>query len=120
MNANKHEVKQFAGRKVKVAAFYQFADLDDFVSLRQPLQARCEELGLMGTILLAHEGINGTVAGSEQGIKHLFDRLRKDPRLSALQYKKSWTGSQPFHRMKIKLKNMVSSNIIGIRLNSSW
>jgi len=67
VNANEHHVKNSADQKIKVAAFYQFADLDDFVSLREPLQACCEELALMGTILLAHEGINGTVAGPEQG-----------------------------------------------------
>jgi UPF0176 protein len=95
------------GHAVMVAAFYQFASLDNFAELRVPLQHVCEELGLMGTILLAHEGINGTVAGSEQGITGLFSHLRQDPRIAALQHKVSWTDEQPFHRMKIKLKKEI-------------
>ena len=105
---------------VQVAAFYQFADLQDFAEMRTPLQAYCQEQDLMGTILLAHEGINGTVAGPERGITKLFDRLREDPRLSALQYKDSWTDSQPFHRMKIKLKKeIVTMGIEEIDPNNS-
>ena len=96
-----------AENNVNVAAFYQFADMHDYVALRETLQPFCEAQGLMGTILLAYEGINGTVAGPEQGIIRLFELLRRDPRLSTLQYKESWTNSQPFHRMKVKLKKEI-------------
>ena len=51
----------------KVAAFYQFAALPDFRELREPLRAFCAELGLKGSVLLAQEGINGTLAGSDDG-----------------------------------------------------
>ena len=60
----------------KVAAFYQFAALPDFRELREPLRAFCAGLGLKGSILLAAEGINGTVAGSDDGIDALVKELR--------------------------------------------
>lgn len=107
MNESKLTIPGSDGHAVMVAAFYQFASLDNFAELRVPLRRVCEELGLMGTILLAHEGINGTVAGPEQGITGLFSYLRQDPRIAALQYKVSWTDEQPFHRMKIKLKKEI-------------
>lgn len=109
MNGKNRLNSDSENHNVMVAAFYQFADLDDFVSMRKPLQRYCQELGLLGTILLAREGINGTVSGQEQGINQLFARLRDDPRISALQYKVSWTESQPFHRMKIKIKKEIVS-----------
>ena len=58
---------------LKVAAFYQFAALPDFRELREPLRALCAGLGLKGSVLLAHEGINGTVAGGDEAI----DALRR-------------------------------------------
>ena len=61
---------------LKVAAFYQFAALPDFRELREPLRAICAGLGLKGSVLLAHEGINGTVAGSDPGIDALIDELQ--------------------------------------------
>ena len=107
MNELKQNIQEPTGQNFKVAAFYHFAALNDFESMRGPLQQRCEDLGLMGTILLAHEGINGTVSGPEQGIDRLLARLREDSRLAALKHKISWTVEQPFHRMKIKLKKEI-------------
>ena len=60
----------------KVAAFYQFAALPDFRDLREPLRAICAGLKLKGSVLLAHEGINGTLAGSAEAIDELVDALR--------------------------------------------
>ena len=60
----------------QVAAFYQFVALPDFRELREPLRAFCASLGLKGSVLLAAEGINGTVAGSEDGITALVEELR--------------------------------------------
>jgi UPF0176 protein len=59
----------------RVAAFYQFAALPDFRALREPLRALCSGLGLKGSVLLAHEGINGTLAGSDDGIAAFVDAL---------------------------------------------
>ena len=60
----------------EVAAFYQFAALPDFRCLREPLRALCADLGLKGSVLLAHEGINGTLAGSADAIAALVEELR--------------------------------------------
>ena len=98
-----------------VAAFYHFTALPDCEALRGPLQQSCEDLGLLGTILLAPEGINGTVAGPEHGVRRLLRRLRSDSRLSELQAKFSWADAAPFYRMKVRLKKeIVSLGVVGI------
>lgn len=103
------------GDAALVAAFYHFAELDDVEALREPLRQRCEDLGLLGTILLAREGINGTVAGPERGVRRLLDRLRADPRLAGLQAKFSWAAEAPFYRMKVRLKKeIVSLGVPGV------
>ncbi|MGC2178019.1 MAG: hypothetical protein WA650_07330, partial [Bradyrhizobium sp.] len=61
----------------KVAAFYQFAFLPDFRDMREPLRALCGSLKLKGSVLLAHEGINGTLAGSVEAIDELVATLRR-------------------------------------------
>lgn len=98
-----------------VAAFYHFADLEDYESLRAPLLQSCEDLGLLGTILLAAEGINGTVAGPERGVQRLLERLRADPRLAGLKAKFSRAQEPPFYRMKVRLKKeIVSLGVPGV------
>lgn len=100
---------------IRVAAFYRFADLGDYRDLRGPLQQSCQDLGLQGTILLAAEGINGTVAGPERGVRRLLERLNADPRLAPLEARLSWAGQAPFHRMKVRLKKeIVSLGVPGI------
>ncbi len=101
-----------------VAAFYKFVSLPDYQAIRVPLQQRCEGLGLLGSILLAEEGINGTVSGSEHGIRRLFERLREDQRLEDLHYKESWATEQPFYRMRVRLKKeIVSLGVDGVDPN---
>jgi len=90
-----------------VAALYRFTALDDFRELREPLLQSCRDAGLRGTLLLAREGINGTVAGSRAGIDALLDQLRRDPRLADLEHKESLSPTQPFLRMKVKLKREI-------------
>ncbi|HKJ18022.1 MAG TPA: rhodanese-related sulfurtransferase [Xanthomonadales bacterium] len=98
-----------------VAAFYKFVALPDYKELRGPLTQRCEDLGLLGTILLAGEGINGTISGPEVGIRRLFERLAEDPRFADLTFKESWSDDQPFYRMKVRLKKeIVSMGVEGI------
>ncbi|HEX4869421.1 MAG TPA: hypothetical protein VFV15_01680, partial [Moraxellaceae bacterium] len=92
---------------IVVAALYHFAPLDDFRAWREPLLARCRELGLRGTLLLAEEGINGTVSGSREGIDALLAHLRADARLAALEHKESFTDRHPFRRLKVKLKKEI-------------
>jgi len=98
-----------------VAAFYKFVELEDCADLRGPLQQRCEDLGLLGTILLASEGINGTISGNPGKVRRLFERLREDPRFTDLHYKESWSAEQPFYRMKVRLKKeIVSLGVPGV------
>ena len=90
-----------------VITFYKFVKLDDFVKLRQPLKELCNTQGIKGTILLALEGINATVAGTDEALEKLLSHLKQDPRLSDLTHKTSWTEEQPFSRMKVKLKKEI-------------
>jgi UPF0176 protein len=95
----------------KVAAFYQFAALPDFRELREPLRMLCVELGLKGSVLLAAEGINGTLAGSADGIDVLVAELREGAlfggRLDKLELKYSRSAAIPFGRMKVRLKKEI-------------
>jgi UPF0176 protein len=96
---------------VKVAAFYQFASLPDFRALREPLRAICAELALKGSVLLAHEGINGTLAGSHDAIAAVVAELREGAlfggRLDNLELKLSSGSAMPFQRLKIRLKKEI-------------
>ncbi|RVC64293.1 MULTISPECIES: rhodanese-related sulfurtransferase [unclassified Mesorhizobium] len=92
---------------VRVAALYKFARLDGFEALRAPLAAFCCGRGIKGTLLLAHEGINGTVAGSEASIATLVDHLNSIEGLAGLEVKYSTAADMPFHRMKVRLKREI-------------
>ncbi len=89
------------------AALYKFVDLPDFADLREPLQALCEAGQVKGTLLLAREGINGTIAGPQAGVMAVLDWLRSDTRLATLQHKASWATTPPFHRLKVRLKREI-------------
>ena len=106
--ARRMEAQDFdgAGRCV-VAALYRFVAIDDPAALREPLLERCQGEGLRGTLLVAPEGINGTIAGTREGIDAVLAWLRSDPRFSDLEYKESLSESQPFLRMKVKLKREI-------------
>ena len=98
-----------------VAAFYKFVSLPDYRELQAPLRQRCDEAGLLGTILLAEEGINGTISGPEVGVRQLFDQLRADARFDDLHYKESWARERPFYRMRVRLKKeIVSLGVTGV------
>ncbi len=104
--------------KTVVAALYHFAALDDFKAMREPLQAFCDGHGIKGSLLLAAEGINGTVAGSRQDIDDLLTYLHSDARLKDLEHKESYTDNKPFYRMKVKLKKeIVTLGIDGVNPN---
>jgi UPF0176 protein len=90
-----------------VATFYKFIQLPDFVEMQNPLLTFCQGEGIKGTILLAPEGINGTVAASRDRILALFSFLRSDRRLVDLEYRESPAQKEPFERMKVKLKKEI-------------
>ena len=95
----------------RVAAFYQFAALPDFRELRAPLRATCAELALKGSVLLAQEGINGTLAGTSNDIEAFVRDLREGAlfggRLDHLELKFSSSAAMPFQRLKVRLKKEI-------------
>lgn len=93
--------------KIVVAALYKFAKLPDYAEMQSTLLDFCLFQRLNGTILLAREGINGTVAGSRAAIDALALFLRSDARLADIEIKESATDVMPFDRMKVKLKKEI-------------
>ncbi|ABD69686.1 Rhodanese-like [Rhodoferax ferrireducens T118] len=100
------------------AAFYKFVELPDFAQLKAPLLTCCEANDVKGTILLATEGINSTIAGPAVGVHAVLAYLRRDPRLADLQHKEAWSAKAPFYRMKVRLKReIVTMGVPGIDPN---
>ncbi|MBA5777748.1 rhodanese-related sulfurtransferase [Stappia sp. F7233] len=92
-----------------VAALYRFAELADYRELREPLLAVCRDNGVKGSVLLAGEGINGTIAGRDAGIEAVLAHLRADPRINGFDVKFSRAERLPFGRMKVRLKREIVS-----------
>lgn len=104
--------------KIVVAALYKFVTLPDYVSLREPLLQVMLDQGIKGTLLLAEEGINGTVSGSRQAIDALFAWFATDARLADVDHKESSCDEQPFYRTKVKLKKeIVTLGVPGVNPN---
>ena len=92
---------------ISVAALYRFTAIDDPRGWRDRLAARCEALGVRGTLLLASEGINGTVAGSPGALDTLVAELRALPGCAAMDVKRSTAETMPFHRLKVRVKREI-------------
>ena len=90
-----------------VAALYHFTRFDDPAALRGPLMDLCRSQGVTGTLLLAHEGINGTIAGSRGGIDAVVSHVRALPGCDGLEWKESVAEAQPFGRMKVRVKKEI-------------
>lgn len=90
-----------------VATFYKFVRLPDAAELRHKLLDFCTNQNIRGTILLAEEGINSTIAGSRQAIDQVLAYLRSDARLADLEHKESFAETMPFDRMKVRLKKEI-------------
>lgn len=104
--------------EIRVCALYKFVTLDDFETLRQPFQEKCDSLALKGTVLLANEGINGTIAGAVDAVNAFIEFLEADQRLRDIDYKFALAAEMPFYRMKIKLKKeIVTLGVAGIDPN---
>ena len=89
---------------VRIAALYQFTRLDDLPALRSELLALCQSHAIKGTLLLAREGINGTIAGTDAAIAAMIAQLRGLPGCAELEVKYSRAEAMPFRRMKVRLK----------------
>ena len=96
-----------------IAAFYQFADLPDYASFQDRLVALGAEGDVKGTILLAAEGVNGTIAGERDDVEAVLAALRTDPRLAGLNEKWSTSEEDPFLRMKVRLKKEIVTLRVG-------
>ena len=90
-----------------VAAFYRFTPFPDPAALRQPLLDLARANGVRGTIILAGEGLNGTIAGSRDGIDRVLAHLSELPGCAGLDWKESTSSEMPFARMKVRLKREI-------------
>ena len=113
---SQHKVER--SDSIVVAALYKFVRLGDYEQLREPLLALMLAQDVRGTLLLANEGINGTIAGPRAGIDTVLGWLREDPRLADLEHKESFHDAHPFLRTKVKLKKeIVTMGVEGIDPN---
>ena len=94
-------------RALQVAAFYAFAPMEGLPELRGELLALAQAGKVFGTVLLADEGVNGTVCGPELAVQDLLALLRRRPGLEGLTAKLSWAPQQAFHRLKVRLKREI-------------
>ena len=101
------QLKKMTYTPITVAALYQFTRFDDPSALREPLVALCNQVGMKGTLLLAREGINGTIAGSENAIAQVLGHIRTLPGCAGLEVKFSHAEQMPFNRMKVRLKREI-------------
>ena len=92
---------------LSVAALYRFTSFTDCAGLRAPLEAVCREQGVRGTLLLAPEGINGTIAGHREAIASVLHHIRALPGCADLDVKVSSAAAMPFHRMKVRIKREI-------------
>lgn len=101
--------------RVLVVTFYQFAKLENLAGLKLRFHDYAESQGVLGTILLAGEGINGTLAGPEEGVRAVVSLLRGHPRLADLEVKESWSADLPFYRLRVRLKKeIVTMGLLGL------
>jgi UPF0176 protein len=100
---------------ITVSAFYKFVALPRFEELRAPLLEACRSHGIKGTILLAAEGINGTIAGEPEAHAAIMRVIRAIPEFWDLESKESFAEHMPFLRMKVRLKKeIVTLGVAGV------
>ncbi len=90
-----------------ITALYKFVLLDDIEAIQGPLLEMCRAQGVYGTLLLAREGINGTIAGPEEGIKNVLNFIQSDNRIGTIEHKESYADKMPFLRMRVRLKKEI-------------
>ena len=93
--------------QIRVTSLYQFTRLDDCPGIQQALKLACERGEVRGTLILAPEGINGTIAGSDDAIEEVLRQIRALPGCAGMAVKDSRADEVPFHRMKVKIKSEI-------------
>lgn len=100
---------------IAIASFYKFIPLDDYEQLREPMLVKMREIGIMGTIILAAEGINGGFAGSREQMDEFYQFMRQDARFGDLNFKETYDEKIPFEKAKVKLrKEIVTMGVSGV------
>lgn len=100
----------------RVAALYKFTPLQADKALQDHLLSACRTHDVMGTLLLAREGINGTIAGSPDGIEAVLNVIRSLPGCADIEHKDSVASEQPFLRLKVRLKKeIVTLGVEGVK-----
>ncbi len=109
-------------KKLTIASFYKFVKIEDYKSFGEKLYLESKKNNLSGTFILAKEGINGTIAGSNNSILNIIEFLKSDERFLDLEYKLSYDCKDPFNRLKVKFKQEIvplgikevdPSNVVG-------
>ena len=102
-------------KKYVIASFYKFVPLHDYEDMKVPLLAAMQEHNLLGTIILASEGINGGFGGLREDMSFLYNYLMMDPRFSDLCFKETYSDMMPFDKAKVKFRNeIVTLGVPGI------
>ena len=103
---------------IVVAALYKFVTLKDCEALRAPLLSAMKVRGVKGTLLLAVEGINGTISGERRAVDGFLGELKSDARFADIDHKESFCEENPFYRSKVKLKKeIVTIGVDGVDPN---
>ena len=92
---------------IVIVALYQFTDLPDVTEVHAKLKNLCTDLKMKGVLLLAAEGINGTVAGTREAIDTFLATLKSDQRFAGIAHKESYADEMPFYRLKVRLKKEI-------------
>jgi len=107
MHQRRESSKVGAMGRFVIASLYKFVALSELELLRNALLSQCRDNNICGTLLLAPEGINGTVSGSREAIDAVLAWLREQPGLSDLDHKESFADTAPFHRLKVRIKDEI-------------
>ena len=92
---------------IRIAALYRFTRFEDCAAVRDELARICTDNGIKGTLLIAREGINGTIAGASAAIEYILVHIRTLPGCADLEVKTAWAATMPFHRMKVRIKREI-------------
>ena len=103
--------------KITVCALYKFVEIKNLKELKNKILAFLKENNIYGTILIANEGINGTISGDNPKIINLINFLKSDVRFSNIEYKLSFTDKNPFYRTKVKLKKEIVT--LGVKIKKT-